>query len=483
MTTQRWKTAFIVCFVFMVMQGAARGQALMSSQMEDIRRQAKSIVVVPAAYTPEIVYDIRSSEAPRTGLQKGLIGATFLLGALQGNVTQGLSMLNEKVYNSLPEEQTQKIMAPLIEAMKSKGVTFADVSARFAEQIAAASSGLTESTVKVVKEGGPRTSDKAIDHTVSPINASDMAIVVRIDKILLAGHAKGKEKPAGDTLPEEKTSDGTPFVPVESDPQVAIILTGDVAAVRISDGSDLLKEPFRESVPSRRQSEWTQDPLAMLRDIDAALQSFSRYAMEKVFLLHNIQPITSGGRMVYCMMAARESELGLIRKNMRGEIAEVSVDTLQPTLKWEAFPRYTDREDGPKGLADKISDVTYDLKVWKGTEGRPLQLIYERTGAKTVETWKEHRVRPMRPSDYGGMEEQPEITRREGLAEHKMEATLEPASEYYWTVRARFKLDGKTRISPWSHYYAPNKRPECPGRDLPGAGLNYWFRTPQPGTS
>lgn len=483
MTTQRWRTAFIVFFVFMVMQGSARGQALMSSQLDDIRRQAKSIMVVPAAYTPEIVYDIRSREAPRTGLQKGLIGATFLLGALQGNVTQGLSMLNEEVYNSLPEEQTQKIMAPLKEAMKSKGVTFSDTSVRFAEQMTAASAGLTESTVKVLKEGGPRTSGKDINPSVSPISTSDMAIVVRIDKIVLAGHAKGREKAAGETQPEEKTSDGTPFVPVESDPQVAIILTGDVAAVRVSDGSDLLKEPFRESVPARRQSEWVKDPLAMLKDIDAVLQPFSRYAMEKVFLLQNIQPITSGGRMVYCMMAARESEIGMVRKNMRGEIAEVSVDTLQPTLKWEAFPRFTDREDGPKGFADKVSDITYDLKVWKGREGRPSQLIYERTGAKTVETWKEHRVRPTRPNDYGGMEEQPEITRREGIAEHKMEATLEPASEYYWTVRARFKLDGRTRMTPWSHYYGPNSRPQCPGRDLPGSGLNYWFRTPQPGTS
>jgi len=478
MTTQRWRTAVIVCFVLMVMQGPAHGQMFMASQMEKVRGQAKSVVVVPAAYSPSIVYDIRSSEAPRTGLQKGLIVATLFL-----NPQQGLGMLNEEVYNSLPEEQIQKIMAPLQEAMKSKGVTFADTSARFAEQIAAASTGLTESTVKVVKEGGPKTSGKDIDHTAAPLNASDMVIVARIDKIFLDGHAKGKEKPAGEAQPEEKTSDGTPFVPVESDPRVAIVVTGDVAVVRISDGTDLLKEPFRESVPSRRQSEWIKDPLAMLKDIDAVLQSFSRYTAEKVFLLQDIQPITSGGRMMYCMMAARESDIGQIKKNMQGGIEDVSVDTLQPTLKWEAFPRYTDREEGPKGLADKIADVTYDLKVWKGQNGRPSQLIYERTGAKTTETWKEHRVKPMRPSDFGGMEELPEITRREGIAEHKMEATLEPASEYYWTVRARFKVDGKTRITPWSHYYAPNKRPECPGRDRPGTGLNYWFRTPLPKTS
>ncbi len=41
---------------------------------------------------------------------------------------------------------------------------------------------------------------------------------------------------------------------------------------------------------------------------------------------------------------------------------------------------------------------------------------------------------------------------RQGLPEpgHKIEAPLEPVTEYFWSVRARFELDGQTRVTPWS---------------------------------
>ena len=48
------------------------------------------------------------------------------------------------------------------------------------------------------------------------------------------------------------------------------------------------------------------------------------------------------------------------------------------------------------------------------------------------------------------------IYRREGLpdSEHTIEIALSPDTRYYWTVRARFMLDGRERVSEWgsSHF-------------------------------
>ncbi|MCX5718489.1 MAG: hypothetical protein NT055_00745 [Nitrospirae bacterium] len=91
------------------------------------------------------------------------------------------------------------------------------------------------------------------------------------------------------------------------------------------------------------------------------------------------------------------------------------VDSLQPVLRWEAFP-----SEGMRANAEQISkirDITYDLNIWLSENDYPSSLIYSRRGL-------------------------PE-------PRHKMEEPLLPCTEYFWTVRARFFVDGKERISEW----------------------------------
>jgi hypothetical protein len=44
------------------------------------------------------------------------------------------------------------------------------------------------------------------------------------------------------------------------------------------------------------------------------------------------------------------------------------------------------------------------------------------------------------------------VYRREHLTEpiHTLEILLEPNVRYFWTVRARFTVDGKTKVTEWS---------------------------------
>lgn len=99
------------------------------------------------------------------------------------------------------------------------------------------------------------------------------------------------------------------------------------------------------------------------------------------------------------------------------EIVFVEVDSLQSTLRWESFPRPQDLREDKEGMLYLMRNVTYDLKIWSA-EGDYLDAI---------------------------------IYSKQGLREpyYKFEEPLEPCSKYFWTIRARFEIDGKVKITEW----------------------------------
>ena len=116
------------------------------------------------------------------------------------------------------------------------------------------------------------------------------------------------------------------------------------------------------------------------------------------------------------------------------------VDSYRPTLRWESFPRKQDLGADPEGRLEGIKDVGYDLKIFKEEAGRPGRLVY----------------------------------RRDGLSEpaHKLEQSLGSATKYFWTVRARFTVDGKRRVTEWGIILpprakeTPRRSPRIPNRNF-----------------
>ena len=89
--------------------------------------------------------------------------------------------------------------------------------------------------------------------------------------------------------------------------------------------------------------------------------------------------------------------------------AFVLVDSLQPTLRWESFPRVEDIEN----KIGTVADVSYQLRI----SGDGFNYNYSRDGVKE-------------PC-------------------HKIETPLEPSKNYLWTVRACFVLNGENRCTVW----------------------------------
>lgn len=114
------------------------------------------------------------------------------------------------------------------------------------------------------------------------------------------------------------------------------------------------------------------------------------------------------------------------------------VGSLRPTLEWEAFPRDEDTKNEDAGTLSRIRDVRYDVRVRRAEH--PVDLVYA----------------------------------RDGLPEprHTLETSLAPDTRYRWRVRARFELDGRTRVTPWSEVQGWRRTPTVP------TPSGFGFRTP-----
>ena len=106
-----------------------------------------------------------------------------------------------------------------------------------------------------------------------------------------------------------------------------------------------------------------------------------------------------------------------------------TISSLTPTLRWERFPRPVDVTKIAQGQPQRISDVRYDLLIWE----------------RRARTVQEYRAL----SDPGWVQADPVIT---GLrvTQYTVPTPLKPHTEYLWTVRVWYRLDGRLRLSQWS---------------------------------
>lgn len=120
---------------------------------------------------------------------------------------------------------------------------------------------------------------------------------------------------------------------------------------------------------------------------------------------------------------SQSAVFGLRPEYPAATVDHAKVDSLRPTLRWEAFPRPADLGADSDGWLGRVGDVTYDLRIWRSerdaSEERrfPGDLVYSRNGLPA--------------------------------SAHRIESGLTPDTKYVWTIRARFELDGKTRVTEW----------------------------------
>lgn len=131
--------------------------------------------------------------------------------------------------------------------------------------------------------------------------------------------------------------------------------------------------------------------------------------------------------------------------NPLGGLTFTSVDSLNPVLSWDAFPRQIDLENNPE-IGSTVKDVIYDLEVSQvEKKTNRTKLAYSRQGLKETS--------------------------------HKIEEALSPGQEYIWAVRPRFNLLGSERSLSWSKVTYDTDA--CGIFASPAYDYTYRFETPK----
>jgi hypothetical protein len=195
----------------------------------------------------------------------------------------------------------------------------------------------------------------------------------------------------------------------------------DTLAEDIVDENFLLFYPHD---PKGQNSDDRSEPESMFSGTAPQVSEFSEADMIPHYALRPLYP--SIARCFWC----GENPFGTKPHRAVGSLEFVTVDSTHPTLRWESFPRPWDLV-GAGGNPHVITDTSYDVRVFEAGE----------TGQVLVPARQVYSVK--------------------GLHEnyHKIESGLASCKDHFWTMRARFKLDGRTRVTEWSGTFGNNYKP------------------------
>jgi hypothetical protein len=231
------------------------------------------------------------------------------------------------------------------------------------------------------------------------------------------------------------------------DAPIELRMRAQVRLLRAATGEELYRAEYTHLGERLKLAQWAEgDGEHLLRGLERGYAALATHIAESLFLLYPLpeQQAGSAGLLAVSFGLAPidpKTRGTLTGDRLIGDRFEwTRVGSLQPTLRWEAFPREAERTAASADMA-RVENVAYDLVLAR-----------------------EENLAPSR-----------EVYRREGLPqpEHRVETMLQPGARYFWTVRARFTLDGATRVTGWgaTHHIARESM------TVPSP-YSYRFRTP-----
>jgi hypothetical protein len=166
-------------------------------------------------------------------------------------------------------------------------------------------------------------------------------------------------------------------------------MTVQASLIRPVDGTVLYDLTFGYRGGSRKFTDWgANDAQAVREELARGYRSLAEKIVDEVFLLYPMPGIeaVSMVRFSPAIFGLRPEypEVKMRYASSRRDLVSVEVDSLQPTLRWESFPRPQDRDADKEGELGRIRNVTYDLKIWRTQlpdwSAYPVEVVYARQG-------------------------------------------------------------------------------------------------------
>lgn len=223
-----------------------------------------------------------------------------------------------------------------------------------------------------------------------------------------------------------------------SDAPLALVMKAQARLLSAHDNSELSSWESFFRGKQLRQSEWfANQAVQLVQELRAGIKWLGNEIHDDAFLLYpypertlaEMRRLTTGA---FGIPEWRVTSMvfGLIPIEPRGERDNFFpvVYSLRPTFQWESFPRPADVKLAPAEMG-RIMNVRYDLAIYR----------------MSVDEKKLKENKSQVPSlEF--------VYRRNGLPSTKytLDNYLEPDTRYSWSVRARFELDGRLRVTEWS---------------------------------
>ena len=228
---------------------------------------------------------------------------------------------------------------------------------------------------------------------------------------------------------------------------VQLVMRAHVRLVNTPDSREFFSADYDYGGKRLKITEWSADDgQPLLQALQSGYAELGRHIHDNVFMLYPFPDRQAHMSGFLVATFGLEPRYPGIRGQLSGDrllgshFEWIVVDSIRPVISWEAFPRTSDRKVAPADMA-RASHVRYDLIIARERNLAPDEVVY----------------------------------RREGLPEprHQIETRLQPDARYFWTVRARFMLDGRERVTEWgaTHFMARDRM------TVPSA-WSYRFRTP-----
>jgi hypothetical protein len=212
---------------------------------------------------------------------------------------------------------------------------------------------------------------------------------------------------------------------------VMVYMTARARLLRVGGGKEILSADYTYVGRKLTLAGWSaNDAAALLKELESGYDALGGHIFESVFQLYPLPDSSSHPAGILSTAVGLAPIHPPNRGQLTGDIVMgnlfewTTVDSLRPTLRWQAFPRPSDIAKAP-GDMGRVRNVRYDLVIAREENLAPADIVY----------------------------------RGDALAspEQALPISLRPRTRYFWTVRARFELDGRERVTEW-------------------ASTNYWIR-------
>lgn len=403
--------------IALVLQSGCATIVVPPTPSQEVRDNLGVVAIVPAQYAPISNFLIHWRHKEGATISQSALtagsgtAATVAVAAIaapiaipvivfSGVVATGVMTLREALVTSKGTVSAKT--AAEIESSISKAVAALDVQSALATRLSNIMKSDPHIRVAAVSASGPDKPEARPDYAQLRKARVDTVIEIAINEIGFDGCIS------------KNWECRTPHV-------LYFFMRAQARLVRVVDGTALFEWPVEYKSGNRELTNWLADGGQLLgEEFEQAYRVIAEKIYDKSFLITPIElPFVSNAWESSCWLEPLYPEFQFWHG--------YRVDTLQPTLTWTSFPRQIDRQKLDPDVLRKIENVTYDLRIWDETvevRSRPLSdrwrngIFYERTGL----------VAP----------------------KHKLEVQLAPDSRYYWSVRARFVVDGRSMATLWA---------------------------------